>query len=379
MAKRCLGKLTPCASGGFQEVLLEGLGEGVFVTNLAGKVVDAGASAQIITGRSAHETIGATLGAALGALEGEPILALDLLTLEGWVQTVNRARRSDGAPLTLRIRSRGYCDEAGRPKGAVHLFSETSLQENLHRRLVAHQRLAGLGELSAALVHEVGNPVSVILGFAHLLVSQDGEDPDGEIRSRIYTEARRCREIVDKVLDYARSSSRAPSPSPLSLREVAADVVALLGYRMRRSGIEARVEWEEECPFVTSDAGEMKQVLLNLMINAIDASPPDTSIVISGGGFVREVAVGGGSLTAPRPMVREERMVRVVVADRGTGLGSGDPDRYFAPFHSTKEKGGGLGLAVCRRIVEQLGGRLYLEEREGGGANAVMELPGSPQ
>jgi signal transduction histidine kinase len=356
--------------------LFEGLGEGALLTDAETRVTRFGGAAQIITGRSAQEVLGMTWGEALGCAEGDEGPFLEQECSEGWAQTVCRGRRADGTSLLLRVRSRCIRNRHGRASGSVLLFSEASLQESLQRRFVAYQRLAGLGELSAALVHEVGNPVSVILGFAHLLMQQDGGDPGGEIRERIYLEAKRCRTIVDQLLDYARSSSRTSTPAPMSLREVALEVAGLLSYRLRSRGIETEIEWSPEVPLVRADAGEMKQVFLNLLINALDASQSGGRVRIAGLPFPRDVSVGGDSLLRPRPTVVREVWARVLVEDEGTGLGGGDPERFFAPFYSTKEKGGGLGLAVCRRIAEQLGGTLRLETRERGGARAILELPG---
>lgn len=376
MAKHRFNKNTGASDSEVLSVLLEGLGEGVALADLSGKVTEASDSVEIITGREHTTVIGAKLTEVLGLLEGEDASSLQCQSADTWSQTLCRGRRADGAPLALRIRSRLYRDSNNRIAGSVHLFSEASLQDSIQRRLVAYQRLAGLGELSAALIHEVGNPVSVILGFAHLLVQQKGEDADGEIRERIYHEAMRCRQIVDRLLDYARSSSRAPTPAPISVKEVALEVLGLVSYRLKSKNIEATLDWDAQSPLVKADAGEMKQVLLNLLINAVDASPPSTVIELKGESIQKEVPVGGDSLLMPVATVQKEHWVRFTVADRGTGLGGADPERLFAPFYSTKEKGGGLGLSVCRRIAEGLGGSLKLAAREGGGAAAVMELPG---
>lgn len=357
-------------------VLFEGLGEGVILTDMEGIVTRVGGSSEIITGRRASAMIGCDIGEVMGIGGQFDSGAFALDECEGWSQIVCRGARADGTSLTLRLKSRVYRDESGRPAGAVHLFSETSLQENLQKRFVEYQRLAGLGELSAAVVHEVGNPISVILGFAHVLIQQNGDDPGGEIRKRIFLEANRCRGIVDRLLDYSRSSSRAPTPAPISLREVAVEVLDLLSYRLRSRGLETTLDWSPDTPLVKADAGEVKQVILNLLLNAADASPPGTAIIVNGAPFVTEVSVGGDSLLSPRPKLLKKTWVRVTVKDRGTGLAGGDTEKYFAPFYSTKQKGGGLGLSVCRRIAEQLGGSLKLETREGGGVSAVMELPG---
>ncbi|NTU59483.1 MAG: hypothetical protein HGA98_00310, partial [Deltaproteobacteria bacterium] len=240
--------------------LFEGLGEGILLTDLENRVVRFGGAAQVITGRVAQDVLGAPWFDALGCPEGEEASFAGRDLSPDWAQTVCRGRRADGTSLLLRLRTRAFRNRQGRIAGRLLLFSEGSVQESLQRRFVAYQRLAGLGELSAALVHEVGNPVSVILGFAHLLVQQEGADPGGELRQRIYVEAKRCRTIVDQILDYARSSSRASTPTLVSLREVALEVVGLLGYRLRSRSIETAVEWSPEVPLVRADPGEMKQV-----------------------------------------------------------------------------------------------------------------------
>jgi signal transduction histidine kinase len=267
-------------------------------------------------------------------------------------------------------------DRAGRPTGQLGLFSEVSLQESLQRKLVAHERMASLGELASSLVHEIGNPVGVILGFARLLVEEGGRDPGGELRERIYAEAQRCREIVGQFLDYARSSRTLPRPTPLNLGDLVRETLALVAYRMKRQGIAWQVGWEPETPLVEADPGEMKQVLLNLLLNAVEAMGEGGTVRISGRRLERETLVGGDSLLAPRPAVLRRAWAEVRVEDEGSGLGSLDPERFFEPFFTTKEKGGGLGLLVCRRILGEWGGEISLANRPGGGVCATVRLPG---
>jgi signal transduction histidine kinase len=267
-------------------------------------------------------------------------------------------------------------DEAGRPVGQVGLFSEASLQESLQKKLVAYERLASLGELASSLAHEVGNPVGVILGFARLLIQEEGHDPGGEIRERIYRESERCREIVGQLLDYARSSRTAPRPIPLNLGDVVREVIQLLSYRMKRQGVTWDLTWAPGTPLVEADPGEMKQVLLNVLLNAVEAMDRGGTVWVTGNRIDREITVGGDSLLNPRTTVVRNAWLEVRVADEGPGLGPTEPERAFEPFYTTKEKGGGLGLAVCRRILGEWGGEISLENRQGGGACAVVRLPG---
>ncbi len=355
--------------------LLEGVAEGVYVTDLGGAIREFNASAEVLTGRSSGEVVGGPCSQALGCEDPSSCPLGRLASGRVWVEGVCRGARADGRPLAVRLRARTLWDRAGRVAGVVGVFSDASAQESLQRKLVAYERLASLGELATSLVHEVGNPVGVILGFARLLVQEEGKDPDGELRDRIYREAERCREIVGQLLDYARSSRHSPRPIPLNLADVARETVHLLSYRMRRQGVRCEFEWDPAVPLVEADPGEMKQVLVNVLLNAVDAMASGGTIRVTGAPVERETATGGDSLLSPRVETRREAWVEVRVEDEGEGLGAVDPERFFEPFYTTKEKGGGLGLPVCRRLVAERGGEVTLANREGGGACAVIRLP----
>ncbi len=351
--------------------LSEGLAEGCFVTDLDGRVCHWNPAAEALTGRARAQVLGRPWHEALGAPPGEDVAPPG----PGWCEWVCRGTRANGQPLAVKGRVRLLLDAAGRPAARLWLFSDATVRDRMGRKMVAYERLASLGELTASIVHEVGNPVSVILGFARLLMKGD-PDPDGAVRRRIYEEAARCRELIDQLLRYARSAGAGRSPGPVPLRPVVDEVVALLSYRMRRKGVGVEQVWDEGVPRVWADAGELKQVVLNLLLNAIDASPPGERIRVEGEAFERAVPRGGDSLLDPVLRTESERWVRLRVGDRGPGLGDIPPERCFEPFFTTKETGGGLGLTVCRRIVEACGGRVSLEPREGGGVWAVVELPG---
>lgn len=356
--------------------LLEGVADGVLVTDLEGCVLRCNPAAEVLTGRSAGEARGVPFAQVLGCDE----LAGSPLGREGfrgeWVEVTCRGRRADGRPLVLRVRARTLADPVGRPAGRAVLFSEISLHESLHQKIVAYERLASLGELAASLVHEIGNPVSVIVGFSHLLVQQHGADPGGEVRGRILREAERCQKIVGQLLSYASSAGPSARPAPLSLQNAVVEVVDLLRYKLNRKGVWSEIAWEPDTPLVVADSGEVKQVVLNLLLNALDATPQGGTVRVTGRRAERETTVGGDSLLSPVARVVREPWAELRVLDEGPGLGVGDPERFFAPFCTTKEKGGGLGLTVCRRIVAERGGQVRLENRPEGGACAVVELPG---
>lgn len=355
--------------------LLEGVSEGVCLTDLDGRIAQVNTAAEILTGRSSAQMVGRTCGEAFGCADGEGAAGATVPTDRYWDESSCQGSRADGRPLSLRFRTRYLRDAAGRLTGRIVLFWESSVQEGLEKRVFAYQRLASLGEMTSSLVHEVGNPVSIIVGFARLLVQQGGEDPGGEIRDRIYREAVRCGRIVEQFLSYARDSSRAPRPGPLGLKQVLEETLELLSYRLKQRGAEIEVAWQADVPLVLADAGEIKQVLLNIILNSIEAMERGGTVRISGRLLVKHRTVGGDSLLRPKVELVEERWAEVAVEDEGPGLGPADPERLFVPFFTTKAKGGGLGLSVCRRLLRERGGVVRLENREGGGARAVLELP----
>jgi PAS domain S-box-containing protein len=356
--------------------VIEGVTEGVCLTDLAGRIQFINPAAEILTGKTLGEVVGQECSALLGCDDASGCALAKPGSSHTWVESLCRGVRADGRALVMRTRSRVVCDDLGRPTGQLMLFSESSLQESLQNKMVAYERLASLGELAASLVHEVGNPVSVMLGFAQILLRQEGADPDGEIRNRIFLEATRCRKIVDQFLGYARSSSQSRRMVPLGLEGIVRETLDLLDYRLKRRGARPNVSWDPDVPLVLADPGEMKQVFLNLFLNALQAMEREGEIHVRGRGFLRPETVGGGSLLTPVASVVGRAWLEIRIEDEGPGLGEGDPERLFVPFFSTKEKGGGLGLSVCRRIVRERGGEVRLENRPGGGTCAVIELPG---
>lgn len=372
-----LGRLQASLRDDTVVALLEGVSDGVCVLDLDGTVRRFNTSAEILTGRPVGDVMGRPCAEAFGCGAPNQCPVRQAGPGRTWTERSCRGRRADGRELSLRVRSRSLVDPVGRACGYILVFSEHSLHESLQKRLAAYERLASIGELATSLVHEIGNPVSVILGFAHLLIQQDGGDPDGEIRGRIYREAERCRGIVGGLLDYARSSRRSPHPIPLNVGEVVAETAELLSYLMRRRNVTCEVHWAPDTPFAEADPGEMKQVFLNVMLNALDAMEQGGSIRVTGRLIEKEHIVGGDSLLRPVSRFVRDPWVEVRVEDEGTGLEPAEAQHVFEPFYSTKENGGGLGLTVCRRILQERGGSIRLENREGPGACVVLELPAS--
>ena len=229
---------------------------------------------------------------------------------------------------------------------AIALIRFFLRQEALERKLASERRLASLGEMSAVLAHEIRNPIASLKGNAQLLVKMlPGEDKPRAKAERLVGEATRLERLTNDLLEFARTGAieRAPVDPAALLDEVAAAVPGEI--EVDRAG--APASW-------SLDAGRMRQVLANLLDNAVAAGgdrPVTASVSESAGKLVYRIR------------------------DRGEGIPGGDLERVFEPFYTRKTQGTGLGLAVARRLVEGHGGSLEAQNHPDGGAVFVATIP----
>lgn len=227
---------------------------------------------------------------------------------------------------------------------------------NMQEQMIRAERLAAIGELAAGISHEIDNPVGIILGYAELLLEDLEEgDPRREDVTAILNECKRCRRITGGLLGFARS---APSRSePVILQDLVRETLATLKPQKLFKEVETVFSSSPAPVRIVGDADQLRQVLVNLFLNAAQA--------MEGKGRL-QVEVRGGM---------EKGAVRV--SDSGPGIPVELREMIFAPFFSTKPKGKGtgLGLSVCRKLVEDHGGRLWADEASGSGALFIMELP----
>lgn len=232
-------------------------------------------------------------------------------------------------------------------------------------RLIRSERLASVGRLAAGLAHEIGNPIAALLGLEDLLL-QGGLDPgeQHDFLARMRQETERIHKVLHDLLDFARPAS-APiaqgAEKPGAVAEAITDVVALVRPQKSFQNVALDVQAPNDLPLVALGRERIMQVLLNLLLNAADATGKRGRIVL------RAERRDGG--------------VRLSVEDNGPGVDPAIRKNLFEPFSTTKEvgKGTGLGLAVCRGLVESVGGSIELDPNHRPGARFVVELPESRQ
>ena len=242
----------------------------------------------------------------------------------------------------------------------VELQARMEAQRSAENRLVQAAKLAAVGEMAAGIAHELNNPLTSVTGFAELAL--DDIPKDSETRKDleiVMREAVRARDVVRRLLDFARQSESARSRA--SLNEVVEDVVALSRHLIHTSGVTLKLELEKTLPWVLADVNQIKQVLLNLIHNALQAMP-----------------AGGEMVIATEAAFRDGRdWVIVSVCDTGVGIPKLDQTRIFEPFYTTKgnQGGTGLGLSVTYGIITDHGGQIDVESQPGVGSKFRVWLP----
>ncbi len=223
----------------------------------------------------------------------------------------------------------------------------------LQAREESQRHLAALGTMSATLAHEIRNPLGAIKGLSQITQERLPEDHDAqELITTVVSEAERLERLVTDLLSFARP--RELKPAELDLRTLVREVADGLRGQASEKQVEIRLpDVETDLP-VVADPDGLRQVFYNVMINALDASPP------------------GGAIKIEIDQARGDYLVSV--SDEGSGLPKQDPEELFQPFVTTKTRGTGLGLPVSRQILERFGGRITLENRQPRGATCRIVI-----
>jgi signal transduction histidine kinase len=259
-------------------------------------------------------------------------------------------------------------DARGRDVGATLFFKDLTRVEQLEERERLRDRLAALGEMAAAIAHEVKNPLAGIEVMAGLLKRQLPESPDAQnVLADIIKEAKMANVIVQEVLAFVRPIRL--QVEDIAVADVIRDAVTMAESHASLKGqVEVRVDLSEALRPIQGDPHQLRQIFTNLLTNAFEA--------MGGAGTVDIAAVAldgddetGATETATGPTIL------ITVSDSGPGIPPEVIDRIFSPFFTTKPQGSGLGLAIVRKIVDAHDGRIDVVERAGGGTVFRVTLP----
>jgi signal transduction histidine kinase len=258
-------------------------------------------------------------------------------------------------------------DPDGQLTGATLFFKDLTRVEQLEERERLRDRLAALGEMAAAIAHEVKNPLAGIEVMAGILKRQLAESPDAQsILGDIIKEAKMANAIVLEVLDFVRPIRL--QVERISLMDVIGDAISLSESHVRRGDVKVDVSVPLDLARIQGDPYQLRQLFTNLLTNAFEALAGRGSVRITATELAEEEpAPGVDGHTGP--------MVQVDIVDDGPGVPNEVLDKIFSPFFTTKARGSGLGLAIVRKIIDAHDGRIDVSAGPDGGTRFRVTLP----
>jgi PAS domain S-box-containing protein len=296
-------------------------------------------------------------------------------------QVLQRAFDTDDLPNRAEMRLRktgraiGYSlsrihDDDGRLVGATLFFKDLTRVEQMEERDRLRDRLAALGEMAAAIAHEVKNPLASIEVMAGVLKRQLHDHPEAlETLNDIIKESKLANAIVVEVLEFVRPIQLQVERA--SLEDILKDSITMAESKMRRGSVSIHTDIAPNVPALLADAHQLRQMFTNLLANAFEALGGEGHVDIRAELLPGEEEPQGDLDPLPP-------QVAVEVRDNGPGMGPDDLERIFSPFFTTKPQGTGLGLAIVRKVVDAHDGRITAVSAPGRGAAFKVTLPVVP-
>jgi two-component system NtrC family sensor kinase len=233
-------------------------------------------------------------------------------------------------------------------------------------QLIQSEKLAATGKLAASIAHELNNPLQAVQSCVYLVADQT--DPDNPNRKYYLGIAReelgRMARIVGQMVDFYRPSGEGRIPTDVNA--LLENVVALVRKRLQQGGIEVDLELAPDLPLIVATGDHLKQVFLNMIINALEAMPQGGRLEMA----TRHVSERGHGKKASA-----DSFVEIEFADTGVGIPAEHINNIFDPFFTTKSKGMGLGLSVSYGIVERHRGQIQVDSKVGEGTTFIVRLP----
>lgn len=365
----------------YNEDIVDSTASGVVVVDASLKISTWNSSMERISGVQREHALGKRFFSLFDELSDDELHEQIAQTLaDGGLREVRNVtlKAAGGSEFIGYIRISALKSDAGDVLGVILSVEDVTEKVKMGEQLRRAERVRTVGEFAAGMAHEINNPIGIISACAEYLavkIEAEVADPDRYVRRLriIEEEASRCSAIVRNLLVFARQSEF--KQTRVDLTTLISDAMLLVSPRAHKEQIEVSLSLSDT-PSITGDEQQLKQVFLNLVLNALEASSPGSSIYVSTRFVGREEAdpavlrqfASSGSTDA-------EGYVEVCVADEGQGIREEDMDRIFNPFFTTKPDGTGLGLAISHSIVEGHGGQISVDNRPGKGCAFRVRFP----
>jgi two-component system sensor histidine kinase PilS (NtrC family) len=327
--------------------VVRSLSSGLVTLNVDGRVATVNQAAVAILGIAEADLVGRPIGSSIPAVAELLTPARQVRREEITFHDPQRKPRRLGITLSPLVDARDV------QVGQIVTFQDLTELRAMEEAITRQKRLAAIGRLAAGVAHEIRNPLAAISGSIELLVASGvGESQENkELSQIVLREVARLNGLITELLEFARP--RTPDLQRLDLSDAVEELVRV--FQNDKQLRDTQVELSAAGPLmVEADAGQLRQVVWNLLRNAAEAAPRGTIHV---------------------RVERKGTRAELVVRDEGPGIDDEHLSRVFEPFFSTKESGTGLGLPTVHRIVEEHHGTVELVRNEGGGTSAIVQLP----
>jgi signal transduction histidine kinase len=241
----------------------------------------------------------------------------------------------------------------GELHGYIRLVQDVTEMKKMEEQMMHSEKLASLGRLTAGITHEIGNPLTSVFSFVQILKEMEQDEFKKESLGTIYFHINRIADILKQLSGFSKTPP--VELKPWKVNSLIESSLSLIQYDKRAKDITIVRDLASDIPEITTDGNQLSQVIVNIILNAVDAMP------------------AGGTLTI-RSRVKDQHII-VTFEDTGIGISQENIGRIFDPFFTTKEKGTGLGLAVSYSIIKKLNGSLSVESEVKKGSRFVITLP----
>jgi PAS domain S-box-containing protein len=340
--------------------LFETVGHGLYFSTMGGKFLDCNQALLDMLGYDTKEELHAV--DALNGLFIDPAQRAEFWTVmerQGYLKDYEvKLKKSDGEPITVLVSANAKKDRSGTVLvGYQVILVDVTESRELIQQLYQSDKLAAMGRLTAQIAHELNNPIYGVMNCLDLLKSEvPGHSRKRKFLDMARSEIHRISQLLNNMLSYLRPAQDVRTN--LDLNELVRDVVFLMGSQLHDAKVKTFLDLQEDLPQVHCSGNQIKQVLLNLVINAKTA-----------------MAEAGGTLTITGRAANGE--VRLKIADTGVGIPPQIRGKLFEPFITTKKAitGTGLGLSVCFGIIRQHNGKIEVTSEVGVGTTFTVTLP----
>jgi PAS domain S-box-containing protein len=353
----------------FREHVLDSMASALVAVNMRGEVLTFNHAAADLLGWAGEEAPGQPVGTILGS-DGDALVRDTLEHGREVLRENTMLRARDGTPVPVSFTTSLLRNERRAVYGAIATFVDLTPLRRAEEHARRLDRLAALGRFTSSVAHEIRNPLAGIgAGVQYLAQALRDDDRQRENLAFILGEIQRLDRIVQDLFEITHPRGLAPRVAPVE--DTLGRAVQCLRALAEERGVELDVRVTPRTPAVSHDADQIEQVFINLVKNALEASPAGGRVTLSVGPASPGPARRGRRVAAPAA-------VAVQVEDQGSGIAADDLRTIFEPFFTTKPGGTGLGLYITHDIIKRHGGSLTVQSEPGRGTTFTVELPMEP-